>query len=788
MSGDSEKEYGDDEEYENVGSVADSLYENIFSSIFNSITKFDQERDEFLKSLGPHSRSLLLQQPNDLSSSSVVNQSQKYKDDDIKQRCSYLNVVPQQPSSKHDIITKSMSHPLKQKFSPRLLAKYPQSDYPDEDSFPSYIPMFCFPNDIMIKESEDCPPATFHGFVMTQEDGSKRYGVCLTTYYAPLPDHLIEELEVLHKKWCEANMAPSELEYIKHLLEKVKQERRRVETAKATISLQRSSNTTMGDKNDELDEILKEKADAEDKLDLYLQLLEPIKLGVFDSTKLWLPKAIGIVSHFPWHDILKDWLCAVVMPMVDSLKENNHNRLKTRLPLERYIVNLVHEIPLPPPGKAQVAISVNDMTLFCSRPALNQKPILKDVALSEGKILLISSFPDMLYLVAHSITYLLYPFYWQGVFIPVLPARLMACLQAPVPYIMGIERQYKGMDLLPEDSIRNKALARNSVFGVNKLVTPLKISHTAPSSIDIRLSPPQLSMSSSSEATTSNSSIDNLSLFDDSMSVMSVLTESEQRVLPEKNYIPKEGHLMAQIFGDDDDEQFTGKCGMNILIFEGIACGICNESLGINLIYKCEGCSMMIHEECLSDIVYPCVPACFNEAKVQDAFLRVFSSFLQNYRSFMLNNNDNNNYGTTDNYSRSGESNEFLDDSEIFNKDLFLKSVDRESKPFLSQLVDSQAFSQFINQRVNAKKTSVGNYDVQYFDEVIKAKLNRSKLRFSKESTTFLDDSTYAISQTIRSMKPNEEGLEDFEGYIHLPDSFDHGIMNNPRPIKKGWL
>ncbi|CAJ0625434.1 15173_t:CDS:10 [Entrophospora sp. SA101] len=733
-----------------------------------------------------------------------------------------------------------MSHPLKQKFSPRLLAKYPQSDYPDEDSFPSYIPM-----------------------VMTQEDGSKRYGVCLTTYYAPLPDHLIEELEVLHKKWCEANMAPSELEYIKHLLEKVKQERRRVETAKATISLQRSSNTTMGDKNDELDEILKEKADAEDKLDLYLQLLEPIKLGVFDSTKLWLPKAIGIVSHFPWHDILKDWLCAVVMPMVDSLKENNHNRLKTRLPLERYIVNLVHEIPLPPPGKAQVAISVNDMTLFCSRPALNQKPILKDVALSEGKILLISSFPDMLYLVAHSITYLLYPFYWQGVFIPVLPARLMACLQAPVPYIMGIERQYKGMDLLPEDacivdidrdtvliaeqpiqipppypnnrftphhtstrskigdersgnsigkigsvvgrpaqpislaplmasesiinnthslqkrfsnfnpsfdkfgenrdenmSIRNKALARNSVFGVNKLVTPLKISHTAPSSIDIRLSPPQLSMSSSSEATTSNSSIDNLSLFDDSMSVMSVLTESEQRVLPEKNYIPKEGHLMAQIFGDDDDEQFTGKCGMNILIFEGIACGICNESLGINLIYKC--CSMMIHEECLSDIVYPCVPACFNEAKVQDAFLRVFSSFLQNYRSFMLNNNDNNNYGTTDNYSRSGESNEFLDDT----------------------------FSQFINQRVNAKKTSVGNYDVQYFDEVIKAKLNRSKLRFSKESTTFLDDSTYAISQTIRSMKPNEEGLEeqDFEGYIHLPDSFDHGIMNNPRPIKKGWL
>jgi hypothetical protein len=57
----------------------------------------------------------------------------------------------------------------------------------------------------------------------------------------------------------------------------------------------------------------------------------------------------------------------------------------------------------------------------------------------------------MLYLVAHSIKYLIYPFYWQGVFIPILPARLMPCLQAPVPYIMGIDRQYKDIDLLPED-------------------------------------------------------------------------------------------------------------------------------------------------------------------------------------------------------------------------------------------------------------------------------------------------------------------------------------------------
>lgn len=43
-------------------------------------------------------------------------------------------------------------------------------------------------------------------------------------------------------------------------------------------------------------------------------------------------------------------------------------------------MNLVHEIPLPPLGKLQIALSVNDMTFFCARPALNQLPIMKDVS------------------------------------------------------------------------------------------------------------------------------------------------------------------------------------------------------------------------------------------------------------------------------------------------------------------------------------------------------------------------------------------------------------------------
>lgn len=40
---------------------------------------------------------------------------------------------------------------------------------------------------------------------MTQEDGSQRYGVCLTTF-EPIQDDLFEELYEQQKIWREANM------------------------------------------------------------------------------------------------------------------------------------------------------------------------------------------------------------------------------------------------------------------------------------------------------------------------------------------------------------------------------------------------------------------------------------------------------------------------------------------------------------------------------------------------------------------------------------------------------
>lgn len=45
----------------------------------------------------------------------------------------------------------------------------------------------------------------------------------------------------------------------------------------------------------------------------------------------------------------------------------------------RYIVNLIHEIPLPPPGKLEVSISIGELKLYCSRPPVNAIPLLQNV-------------------------------------------------------------------------------------------------------------------------------------------------------------------------------------------------------------------------------------------------------------------------------------------------------------------------------------------------------------------------------------------------------------------------
>ena len=59
----------------------------------------------------------------------------------------------------------------------------------------------------------------------------------------------------------------------------------------------------------------------------------------------------------------------------------------------------------------------------------------------------------MLHLASRAIVDLLWPLKWAGVFIPVLPSRLIQAIEAPCPYIVGIERRYEKVELPDEDFV-----------------------------------------------------------------------------------------------------------------------------------------------------------------------------------------------------------------------------------------------------------------------------------------------------------------------------------------------
>ena len=63
--------------------------------------------------------------------------------------------------------------------------------------------------------------------------------------------------------------------------------------------------------------------------------------------------------------------------------------------------------------------------------------------LAEQKIIFTSKYFTMLTIAAETITQLLLPFRWHHIFIPILPRELLGFVEAPTPYIIGVDSKYK---------------------------------------------------------------------------------------------------------------------------------------------------------------------------------------------------------------------------------------------------------------------------------------------------------------------------------------------------------
>ncbi|KAJ8406432.1 hypothetical protein AAFF_G00300060 [Aldrovandia affinis] len=300
--------------------------------------------------------------------------------------------------------------PLRRTFKSKVLAHYPEnvewSPF-DQDA----VGMLCMPKGLSFRTQSDSREPQFHSFIITREDGSRTYGFSFTFYE-----------EVTSKQICSA------MQTLYHM------------------------------HNAEQYDILHAPAAA------------PVAPDDHRRHVLMPSPALSRVQRFNSYDISRDTLyvskCICLMaPMAfpqacRKVLEQLHRAVCSPqpppLPLESYVYNVLYEVPLPPAGRSLKFSGVYG-PIVCQRPSTAELPLfdfpIREVfellgvenvlqlftcALLEIQILLYSQHYQRLMTVAESITALMFPYQWQHVYVPILPASLLHFLDAPVPYLMGL--------------------------------------------------------------------------------------------------------------------------------------------------------------------------------------------------------------------------------------------------------------------------------------------------------------------------------------------------------------
>lgn len=372
-------------------------------------------------------------------------------------------------------------HPLKRRFEPVLLDRYPPKDATDDlarrGKFPDYVPMFAFPNDIQVVSSDERPRSTWHGFTMTSEDNSKLYGITIIVWTA-VSSKIAEEIELRCEQWRQGHMSEEERELAASLGVRLASERSHLSQLLAKLPSIPSGTAARDRLEDEISTV-------EEKISLMTDMLRPLRHGAASKIEgltagesgLWAPRAYGVLGRDPaamgfW----KEWLKAIIVPMTDGAVLRippTSPKVGRWQPLERYVVNLCTEALSPLGSKTQVELSVRELRLYARKEAHNEIPgtrtidlyalfrclslenivALYEFAMSESRIIFLSSHASMLHLACHALASLLYPFKWASIFIPILPARLISALEAPCPYIVGVERRYDNITLPDDDYV-----------------------------------------------------------------------------------------------------------------------------------------------------------------------------------------------------------------------------------------------------------------------------------------------------------------------------------------------
>ncbi|ETO08851.1 hypothetical protein RFI_28534 [Reticulomyxa filosa] len=194
---------------------------------------------------------------------------------------------------------------------------------------------------------------------------------------------------------------------------------------------------------------------------------------------VYIPKGLCVLSHYPFFNGFSVFLNHIYR--VSCSPANS-------VPLEKYVSHFVHNVPLPLAGHPGVIyrLGLNNIKFCLSHefdlPTLNfslqilfrcleieDVITLFGLVLMERKIVLVSKHYHIITPVAEAIRALIYPFQWKYTclvafffffflqnamfrfFIPVLPEKLKAYLEAIVPFIVGMHRSFYDEVFLADD-------------------------------------------------------------------------------------------------------------------------------------------------------------------------------------------------------------------------------------------------------------------------------------------------------------------------------------------------
>ncbi|XP_047442515.1 DENN domain-containing protein 1B isoform X2 [Mugil cephalus] len=193
---------------------------------------------------------------------------------------------------------------------------------------------------------------------------------------------------------------------------------------------------------------------------------------------------ICLLSYLPWFEIYYKLLNT----LADYLVKQQENDLNDML-------NSLYDLPVPKPFTPVnlsvhsyfIAPDINGLPTIPESRNLTEYFVAVDInnmlqlyasMLHERRIIITSSKLSTLTACVHGAAALLFPMYWQHIFIPVLPPHLLDYCCAPMPYFVGVH-----LSLL--ERVRSRSLEDVVILNVdtNTLESPFDDLHNLPSDV-----------------------------------------------------------------------------------------------------------------------------------------------------------------------------------------------------------------------------------------------------------------------------------------------------------------